>query len=242
MKNRSSLVLLSSLVLAALASGCATAPVKRVAAAPATPAPVAPVTPPPPAPVEMPPAVVAPPATMEPEVRVLVEHFTQPGNAEAVAHDLVDTTRFPEALASLAPGAQAPKTYTSDSRSRPPTRGLTADGDSTELIERDWTGLVLVPTDTAISTAHTTAVRLVKIEAHPLKEGQVRVWIRMQNLQSRALKTEIACAFQMQGAKPLASPWFYEIDLPERDYRDVFFVSPAGRLNTYTVLVRPTRM
>jgi hypothetical protein len=185
--------------------------------------------------------VIAPPAVLEPEVRILVEHFTQPGSSETVAHDLVDTTRFPEALASLAPGAQAPKTYRVDSRSQPPTRGLTADGNSTELIERDWTGLVLVPTDTAISTAHTTAVRLLKIEAHPLRDGQVRVWIRLQNLQRRAITTEIACAFQMQGAKPLASPWFYGIELPEREYRDVFFVSPAGRLSTYTVLVRPTR-
>ena len=42
----------------------------------------------------------------------------------------------------------------------------------------------------------------------------------------------------MESDTTVASPYFYEIQVPSRAYRDVFFVSPAGRLSTYTVLVR----
>jgi hypothetical protein len=45
----------------------------------------------------------------------------------------------------------------------------------------------------------------------------------------------------MQSETSPVSPYFYELKVPARAYRDVFFVSPEGRLNTYTVLVRPSR-
>jgi hypothetical protein len=237
MKLPPTAALLPLIVLAAILGGCATGPVAApprpkmaqitpvVAPAPVAPAPVVPPPPKPP---------------LAPEIASVVEHLTQAGD-DTLSHDLVDTTGFAEALASLAPGAEAPKVERIDSRFQPPPRGLTADGDSTELIERDWTGLVLVPINAALSKAHTTAVRLLKVEAHPLLDGRVRIWIRLRNIASRQLPAEIACSFRMEEDTTLESPYFYEIEVPSLAYRDVFFVSPAGRLNTYTVLVRSKR-
>lgn len=156
-----------------------------------------------------------------------------------MAHEISDTTGFPQAIASLAPGAHAPKTEVIYIGSQPPVRGLTADGSSTDLVEKDWTGLILVPLNTSLSKAHTSAVRLIKVEAHPLSDGRVRVWIRVKNIGDKSLPTEIACIFKMQGETTSESPYFYELEVPGQAYRDVFFVSPLGQLNTYTVLVRP---
>ena len=179
---------------------------------------------------------------MTPEVAALVVHLTETEQSDTLAHDLVDTTGFPEAIASLAPGATAPKVEKIDYRSQPPPHGLTAEGDSVALIDRDWTGLVLVPINKSLSKAYTSAVKLLKVEAHPLQDGRVRVWIRMQNIGSRELPSEIACAFSMRSDNRPVSPNFYELQVPSREFRDVFFVSPAGDLLTYTVLIRSNRV
>ena len=189
--------------------------------------------------VKLAPAAPLPDPAKKAEVVATVEHLTQDGKDDTMAHELSDTTGFPQAIASLAPGAQTPKTEVIYIGTQPPAKGLTADGNSTDLVEKDWTGLVLVPLGTSLSKAHTSAVRLVKVEAHPLSDGRVRVWIRVKNNGDRALPTEIACIFRMDGEKSGESPFFYELEVPGHVFRDVFFVSPAGRLNTYTVLVRP---
>ena len=183
-----------------------------------------------------------PPPPLTPEVAELVVHLTDTDETDILAHNLVDTTGFPEALASLAPNARAPKVEEIDTRLQPPPRGLTADGNSIGLIERDWTGLVLVPINKSLSKAYTSAVRLLKVEAHPLNDGRIRVWIRMQNIGSRQLPSEIACAFSMRDDMQPVSANFYELEVPSREYRDVFFVSPAGELTTYTVLIRSDQM
>jgi len=226
----------------------ATPAVAATKAAPApkpTPAKAAPVAATAPAPVAAPvPVVPPPPVIPNPakniEVLATVEHLTQEGKGDTLAHELVDSTEFPQAMASLAPGAHAPKAepilYIG---TQPPARGLTADGNSTDLVEKDWTGLVLVPLNTSLSKAHTSAVRLIKVEAHPLSDGRVRIWIRVKNIDSKSLPTEMACLFRMQGEKSADSPYFYELEVPGQEFRDVFFVSPVGQLSTYTVLVRP---
>ncbi len=247
--------LFSALLLSVLLAGCTTMEVsqpattaKPVAVVPATPKPAA--TPavaaneqakatvetPVAATVEAKPAPVAPALT--PEVAALVVHLTDSSQSSALPHDLVDTTGFPEALASLAPGAAAPKTEPVAPRSLAPARGLTADGDSVALVERDWTGLVLIPINKSLSKAYTSSVRLLKVEAHPLNDGRIRVWIRLQNVGADQLPSEVACAFSMRDDARPVSPNFYELELPSREYRDVFFVSPAGELTTYTVLIR----
>ena len=244
MKPHCSSALLSTLIVGLLLGGCATTEVPPAKAAPkvaVAPKPtVAPVVAAKPAPAPIMPAPVAPtiPVPLAAEVTALVVHLTDPDQPDTLAHDVVDTTGFPEAIASLAPGAQAPKVEQVNTRGQPPPRGLTADGDSVSLIERDWTGLVLVPINKSLSKAYTSEVRLLKVEAHPLQDGRVRVWIRMQNIGKKQLPSEIACTFSMRGDSHPMSPNFYELEIPSREFRDVFFVSPAGELITYTVLIR----
>jgi hypothetical protein len=80
-------------------------------------------------------------------------------------------------------------------------------------------------------------VRLTAIEAHPLKDGRVRVWTRVRNLASKPAKVGVACYFEMED-KMTSSARFYSLDVPVGGYRDVFFVSSIGTLSRYTVLVR----
>ena len=245
-------VLFLTATIGALLGGCATTttdsapsaqPAKPTPAAVAKPAPAvaAPATVAVPSTLNLSVAAPTPPPPLAPEVAATIQHLTQAADSGVSTHELADTTGFPEAMASLAPGALAPKVEFIDSRSQPPPKGLTADGNSTSLVEHDWTGLVLVPISTALSTAYTTSVRLLKVEAHPLRDGRVRIWIRVQNVGRNQLVSEIACSFRMQGETKPVSPYFYELEVPKGAYRDVFFVSPEGKLNNYTVLVRPSR-
>jgi hypothetical protein len=183
-----------------------------------------------------------PPPPLSAAAAEFVARFTQPPGGDALPHQMADTSSFPAAEASLQQGAPAPKFEVTESgRTQPPPEGLTADGNSTQLIVRDWTGLVLVPISTSLSTAHTSQVRLLKVEAHPLSDGRVRIWIRVQNIGRKEFTAEVACSFRMKSDSAVSSPYFYELDVAGRGYRDVFFISPDGQLSTYTVLVRPTR-
>jgi hypothetical protein len=180
--------------------------------------------------------VTRPPLKLSPEAAALVDRLTN-GDSDALPHELSDTTGFPGAISSLDPAAKAPRVESFDNTPQPPARGLTADGNSTALVDRDWTGLVLIPISKSLSKAHTSDVRLAKVEAHPLTDGRVRIWTRVQNTGNQTLPAEIACEFRIRGVH-LTSPYFYELDVPANGYRDVFFVSPDGELNSYTVLVR----
>jgi hypothetical protein len=239
MKFSPTTVSLFALLASSFLAGCVSEPARPtppapVAAAPAAPAQAIPDLP----------AVTfrdVPPPPLSVEAQEFVARFTQPAGGDALPHELVDTTSFPEAISSLQPGAVAPKYETIDLRSEAPIEGLTADGNSTQLLVRDWTGLVLVPISTSLSMAHTSVVRLLKVEAHPLSDGRVRVWVRVQNTSRRSFTSEVACAFRMNQDGAVSSPYFYELQVPPRGYRDVFFVSPNGKLSTYTVLVRQAR-
>jgi len=211
--------------------------------------------PPPPAPTALPP----------PTPETVVTRLTQPDVPAILPHKVAPATAFPQALATLsptgtapkvlAPSATAPKGDASTAASpndeqttdnykivdpnRPPTKGLTADGVTTDLVMHDWTGIVLVPLDTSISRAHTVLVAIDRIEAHPLDNGQVRIWARVRNISDAALPSEVACSFRTAESPEPERPIFYKLEIPHGDYRDVFFVSPEGRnLNSYTVLVR----
>lgn len=237
-----------------LAGGCATAPDATPAAkkpvAAAAPTPVAPILKAPvmPQPVfktegpkEMKTVGIAEGTFARPklsaEATALIARLTQGNDGEALPHEVADTTSFPSALTSLQAGATPPKVERSPSSYNAPARGLTADGNSTALVDRDWTGLVLVPISTSLSKAYTSDVQLMKVEAHPLSDGRIRVWTRVHNVGHSGLPAEIACEFRMKGSQ-VSSPYFYQFDVPGGDYRDVFFVCPDGQLNAYTVLVR----
>ena len=211
-------------------SPASTAATPSTATTPAS-APTAPAAPEPPA---------APPK-LTPEAEAVVYRLTHAiGNN--TAHELAGSTGFPQAIDSLQLGARAPEVETIGSGPLPPARGLTADGSSTALELRDWTGLVLVPINTSLSKAYTTEVRLLKVEAHPLNDGRVRVWTRVRNLGHKTLPSEIACSFRMRGETTPNSPYFYRLEVPAGEFRDVFFVSPDGELSAYTVLVRNDEM
>ena len=134
----------------------------------------------------------------------------------------------------FAPGVDKPQGLSN----QPPARGLTADGRSAELVERDWSGVVLVPVIAQVSKAYTSGVRLTAIEAHPLKDGRVRVWTRVRNITGAPMAAEVACTYRMQGDFDMTSPRFYYLGVPAGEFRDVFFVSGAGVIDNYTVLVR----
>jgi len=243
--------------LSFLIAGCSstpTQPAAKTAAQKAATASAKPATQPAPAPAPAPqveaptapaaepetPAVPAEPIKVAPEALALVERLTMAPDAQR--HELTDTTGFPEALRSLETGAQAPKVESIDTSNQPPPEGLTADGSSTQLIVRDWTGLVLVPISTSLSKAYTSEVRLLKIEAHPLNDGRVRVWTRIHNIGNRTMPGQVACRFTMRNQPIATSPYFYELQLPPHGFRDVFFISPDGDLTSYTVLVRSEEM
>jgi hypothetical protein len=213
-------------------------------------------TPPPP-----PASSALPPPTPD----TVVARLTQPDSPAILPHKIETSTAFPQALASLSPtgiaptvlapsattakgdaptttspnGDQTTDDYKIIDPNRPPTKGLTADGVTTDLVMHDWTGIVLVPLDTSISRAHTVLVAIDRIEAHPLDNGQVRIWARIRNVSDGPLPSEVACSFRTAESPEPERPIFYKLDIPRGDYRDVFFVSPEGRnLNSYTVLVR----
>jgi len=252
------LFLLTAATLSLLITGCSStsqAPV-ATAAAPAktTVAPAKTAEPPPPpavAPkIEKPAPPPAPavepepeaPTKISPEAAALVERLTQNVSGDTLPHELTDSTGFPQALKSLEAGAHAPKLEAVDMANQPPPTGLTADGTNTQLIERDWTGLVLVPISTSLAKAYTSEVRLLKIEAHPLNDGRVRIWTRIQNIGNRTLPGQVACQFKMKNMPTPTSPYFYELQVPAHGHRDVFFISPDGALSSYTVLVRSEDM
>ncbi len=194
------------------------------------------------------PKAALPPPTPESVVTRLTQPKPEP---EVLPHKIEAKTEFPQALASLAPEATAPQVEApkppppadDDKKpgdpNRPPVKGLTADGTTTDLVMHDWTGIVLVPLDTSVSRAHTVLVSLDRIEAHPLDNGQVRIWARVRNVTDGVLPAEVACSFRTAESPEPEQPIFYRLDIPHGDYRDVFFVSPeAKNLNSYTVLVR----
>jgi hypothetical protein len=257
---------LSVLAALSLLAGCASSPsssttpqrppvtaTPTAVSAPARPAPKSPAAPAsaaapsaptaPAAPAE--PAAATSPAgnkpKLSPEAEAVVYRLTHAigGNT---AHEVADTTGFPSALVSLQAGVAAPKVESLGNVSLPPPKGLTADGNSTELVVRDWTGLVLVPVNAALAKAYTSEVRLLKVEAHPLHDGRIRIWARVRNISNRTLPAEIACSFRMRGETTPNSPYFYQLEVPPGAYRDVFFVSPDGELSAYTVLVRSEEM
>lgn len=221
-----------------------TAPVAAQAPKPVVAAPVAPkpaAEAPKPAEPEAAPARVAettPPPPLSPAAAAVVDRLTQTYTSETQRHQISDISSFPEAQQSLQPGARAPRYERISRDGQPPASGLTADGTTTQLVERDWTGLVLVPISTAISKLHTSDVRLTQVEAHPLEDGRVRVWARVHNIGTGQLPAEIACSFRMRGAPAATSPYFYGLQVPGRSFRDVFFISPDGDMNGYTMLVR----
>lgn len=146
--------------------------------------------------------------------------------------------------AEPAPAAPAPTPVAPAVVFTAPAKGLTADGSTAELKERDWTGVVLVPLDIVSSSAYTVQVMLEHVEAHPLTDGSVRVWLRLRNRLDKPIYTEVGCSFRTHERPDGDSTPFYGLDIAPSGFSDVFFISPKGRqnLDNYTVLVRSENM
>jgi hypothetical protein len=165
-----------------------------------------------------------------PPVGVVPHVIAQRSNfVPAVVTEALDNSAAPEkdpALERLRP-RPAPELI--------PKSGVTIiDG---QIAEKDWTGITLIPKKLATSLAFTTKVAVQYIEVHPLANGTVRIWARLNNLQGQSDKIEIGCSFRTNENPESSTPTFYQIELP-KDYIDVFFVSPKENINAYTFLVR----
>lgn len=166
---------------------------------------------------------------------------------EVLPHKVDDATEFPAAMESL----------TSDSR-RPEMRepvvepsnvvrvekapslkkdSPTATKEEQKRIERDWNGTVLVPDGTQMSQAFTTDVRLTRVEAHPLQNGSLRVWVRIANVTDDTLSSKVACNFKSVSNEQLKTA-FVPIEIAPHEAVDVYFMSPMPSVISYTVLVR----
>lgn len=154
-------------------------------------------------------------------------------------HAVESATQFDRALLFLAPAAPAPMI-------EQPVATAAATAvipESAELATvpdeaRTWRGAVLVPKNMLLATAHTTLVRIPRIEAHPLADGNVRIWARIQNPASAAIKVGTACTFRYAGQVAEVSRGFLEVEIPPGGYYDADFLSPHSGVETYTILVR----
>lgn len=115
-----------------------------------------------------------------------------------------------------------------------PGQPLTA---SNKPIEKDWDGTILIPDGTQMSHAHTTDVAFRRIEAHPLKDGSLRVWVRIENLTNHDLNTRVACNFKSASNEALKTAFIPTV-IPAHEAIDAYFMSPMTNVVSYTILVR----
>ena len=236
---KSNLLVLGLVAGALLLAGCASSqPPPAKPAKPAQPAAAAPAQPtPPPAPEPLPPPAPEPEPVSQ-AAQEVVERLIDPTEG-GLQHEKAEATGFPQAMATLQKGAEVPSVDTPVGfGSQPPPRGLTADGATAELVERDWTGIVLVPVNAEFAKAYTSMVRFTSVEAHPLTDGRVRTWMRVRNVVQSPVQVGVACRFKLNETGDFTTARYYPLTIPVGEYRDVFFVSPKGTLVSYTVLVK----
>jgi hypothetical protein len=154
-------------------------------------------------------------------------------------HAVESATQFDRALLFLAPAAPAPMIEQPVATAAataviPESAALTTVPDEA----RTWRGAVLVPKNMLLATAHTTLVRIPRIEAHPLADGNVRIWARIQNPAGNSIKVGTACTFRYAGQIAGVSRGFLDVEIPPGGYYDADFLSPHSGVETYTILVR----
>lgn len=165
------------------------------------------------------------------------------GGDVAMPHTVDSATEFPAALESVATGSKKPQLRTTDANNTvvrvekaaptsKPGLGVTPKG-----LERDWDGTVLIPSGTQMSHAHTDNVSFSRIEAHPLTDGSLRVWVRVNNLTDRDLDTRVACNFHSSSSGS-GKTSFVPTIIPANEAIDVYFMSPMPNVVSYTILAR----
>lgn len=104
--------------------------------------------------------------------------------------------------------------------------------------EKQWSGVVLVPTEAVMSRAYTSLVQIPRIEAHPQLDKHIRVWARVVNPTGEVLRVGVTCSFRSAGDLDPYSRGFEPMLLPPGRYRDVAFISPAANVERYTILIK----
>jgi hypothetical protein len=176
------------------------------------------------------------------EARVLINPDVEEAK-EILPHTIDDRTYFRESLDYLVEGAPTPKIVQVIRADRPawkpaPTVVPKDVNNQPYQIFRNWTGAVLVPDLKVVSKAYTDLVTLARVEAHPIDDGRLRVWARVQNLTDVPLLLQQDCTFRMAGMTGLEKPYFESLEVPAADFRDVMFESDTKGVVAYTILVR----
>jgi len=104
--------------------------------------------------------------------------------------------------------------------------------------EKQWSGVVLVPTEAVVSRAYTSLVEIPRIEAHPQLDKRMRVWARVVNPTGEILRVGVTCSFRSTGELDPYSRGFEPMVLPPGRYRDVAFISPVANVESYTILIK----
>ena len=113
---------------------------------------------------------------------------------------------------------------------------LTPDAEAILQIEREWEGVVLVPDNVKLARAYTTHVAFSRIEAHPLEDGRIRVWSRIENLTDQTMDFQTGCEFRFLEARPVMTG-FRTISIPKDSAVDVSYESMDSGVNAYTLMV-----
>ena len=158
-------------------------------------------------------------------------------------HRIETSTYFEESLDYLSEGAPEPKVIrslpaNSMARERAPTVVPLTTDEEPYPVFRNWTGAVLVPDMKIVSKAYTDLVTLARVEAHPIEDGRIRVWARIQNQTGQSLALQKDCTFRMVGEDEMEKPYFEPFDVPAAGFRDVMFESDGKGVVAYTILVR----
>ena len=168
--------------------------------------------------------------------------------ASVLPHTIDSATEFEGALDSLAEGVEEPELRITEStnmtivrvekRTEPDDTSFEAtDVEEVTPIEQDWFGIVLLPDRTKMSKAHTTKVELERIEAHPLIDERLRVWVRVGNQTGTVLHAQIACNFS-DSDRSSEKTDFVPVLIPPEETLEAYFMSPMANVTSYTILVR----
>lgn len=180
------------------------------------------------------PAVFAPPPTPIATVQRLTAQAP-----EVRQHQISNETLFPKALDYLTEVAKnTPDIRPHVSKSLAPTRGLSPDAQNKTLVSKDWVGVILRPLNTNADLLHTMQVELEAVEAHPLEDGSIRIWVRVRNRLDRPIRTEIGCSFKTLERPEPPRTKFFELNVEGQSTQDIFFVSPHENVMNYTILIR----
>lgn len=179
--------------------------------------------------------------------------------AEVLPHTLDSATEFEAALETVAKDAKKPTVRETELRPvavvgaerratglTPSPRTVEVDTQRSQSVVlvppasneiRSWGSIILVPDVNKMSRAFTSDVRLERIEAHPLSDNRLRVWVRVRNLASTPREIGVALDFRTRD-RASESTDFVNIRLDPGDVVDAHFLSPEPGVLAYTILAK----